>query len=528
MLKVLIADDEQLICRLVQILADWETLGMEVVGTAENGLEALEKIENLQPDILITDIRMPGLSGLELIEEAKRCKPDLEVMIISGYAHFEYAQSAIKFGVGNYLLKPIKKEELMSTLRMLGDRCLARQEGALKDSRSRESRQRDMERIRAGLVRDVLNRETGELTRETLREEYYFDCPGEYFQVFLLKIDCDREEMGQAAVGLVKEKAKEILVPFVERAGGRTVFEFEEFTGCGIVNYDRGQREELRRAFRDGVNELDARKNLFGPVEFSLILGTEEEEAAGIPVSAERAKHVLPERWVSGTGKVLESVPRGCGDKRELLENYGRNIRDAMERMDMEEGRRAVRELQSGLMAMPGVCGRDVLEAVSAAGHLFVSRLETVRMEECLQDFVERVGQCGSAAQVFAVLEIMQESLMGDILTVRRNEALRPVRMAKQYVQKHFRESITLEDVCEATGFSVSYFSALFKKETGEGFSKYLTRVRMEEAKNLLRETGLPVAEICERVGYSDRKHFTAVFHKFTGLNPAEYRKLYG
>ena len=117
---------------------------------------------------------------------------------------------------------------------------------------------------------------------------------------------------------------------------------------------------------------------------------------------------------------------------------------------------------------------------------------------------------------------------MNDIVTVRRNEALRPVRVAKQYVREHFREPITLEDVCVAAGFSVSYFSALFKKETGEGFSKYLVRVRMEEAKNLLRETNLPVAEICSRVGYSDRKHFTSVFHKFTGLNPGEYRKLYG
>ena len=76
--------------------------------------------------------------------------------------------------------------------------------------------------------------------------------------------------------------------------------------------------------------------------------------------------------------------------------------------------------------------------------------------------------------------------------------------------------------------FSTTYFSAMFKKETGEGFAKYLTRIRMEEAKNLLRETGLPVSEICERVGYSDRKHFTHTFHKIAGVNPAEYRKLYG
>ena len=117
MLKVIIADDEERVCRLVQVLADWEALGMEVAGTASNGLEALELVKKIRPDILITDIRMPGCYGLELIQHAKEELPQLEIVIISGYAHFEYAQSAIKHGVGDYLLKPIQKQELMATLK---------------------------------------------------------------------------------------------------------------------------------------------------------------------------------------------------------------------------------------------------------------------------------------------------------------------------------------------------------------------------------------------------------------------------
>lgn len=120
MLKVIIADDERLICRLVQTLADWDSLGMEVVAMAENGLEALELVQSRHPDILITDIRMPGCDGLELIRSAKQIMPDLEVVIISGYAHFEYAQSAMKYGAGYYLLKPIKQAELMETLEKSG------------------------------------------------------------------------------------------------------------------------------------------------------------------------------------------------------------------------------------------------------------------------------------------------------------------------------------------------------------------------------------------------------------------------
>ena len=115
MLKVIIADDERLICRLVQTLA-------------ENGLEALELVQSRHPDILITDIRMPGCDGLELIRSAKQIMPDLEVVIISGYAHFEYAQSAMKYGAGYYLLKPIKQAELMETLEKIREKCESRLE----------------------------------------------------------------------------------------------------------------------------------------------------------------------------------------------------------------------------------------------------------------------------------------------------------------------------------------------------------------------------------------------------------------
>ena len=105
---------------------------------------------------------------------------------------------------------------------------------------------------------------------------------------------------------------------------------------------------------------------------------------------------------------------------------------------------------------------------------------------------------------------------------------VRPIRQAKLYIQNHFSEPITQEEVSSAVGLSSTYFSALFKKEEGEGFARYLTAVRMEKAKILLRESNASVSEICRRVGYNDLKHFTHNFEKATGLKPSAYRKLYG
>ena len=153
MLKVVIADDEARILSLIRLLPDWDALGIEVAGTAGNGLEALALIERERPDILITDIRMPGCQGLELIERARRIVPDIEIIIISGYAHFEYAQTAIKLGVGDYLLKPIKKDELTATLSKLAQRCYAKHPSDPGTAHDGEGRARAALREKPGLTR---------------------------------------------------------------------------------------------------------------------------------------------------------------------------------------------------------------------------------------------------------------------------------------------------------------------------------------------------------------------------------------
>lgn len=529
MIRVIIADDEKLICRLVQALADWEALGMEVAGTAENGLEALKLVESLEPDILITDIRMPGCDGLELIRRAKDLRPQLEVVIISGYAHFEYAQSAIRYGVGNYLLKPIKKDELMETLRKMKERCEARFSAEDEMERSHTNSQKDLRRLRSSLVKDLLSGHPPHLTEEILRDTYHFQIPGDAYQVFLLKIDCDIDRIGGSPYEILQEKAREILENGLSGVCPEYHLYFQDYTGYGILNYQIERKAEIRRSLRDCLNLLDAKKNLYGPVEFSLALGTVVGHCGKLAESLEEARGAVMERLVEGPGRLLEGIPQGSGlEKQNLLDKYVKSMEHAIEVLSAPEAAAACERLRRSVVETHGICGREIYELVLSAGHLFIARCAVANAEGIRHDFDGRCRRCCRTDELFEQLEQMQESLLTETGELRKSEAGRPVRIAKQYVMKHFHEPITLEEVCEAAGFSVSYFSVLFKKETGEGFAKYLTRVRMDEAKRLLRETNLPVAEICERVGYSDRKHFTHTFHKTAGLNPAEYRKLYG
>ena len=265
-------------------------------------------------------------------------------------------------------------------------------------------------------------------------------------------------------------------------------------------------------------------------IEFSMAIGGEVGLPQELEDSLRNAKEAIKERLLEGTGRLLEGVPKGSGRlKQRELDRYAKRIEHAIEVLDAEEAADACQELEQDVIQIPEICGRELYEVVAVAGNLFAARIGIDSVEEIQQEFVAHYcKQCSKKEQLFGELERLQTHLIGQVQESRANESARPIRLAKQYVLQHFSEPITLEEVCEAVGFSVSYFSALFKKETGEGFAKYLTRIRIDEAKNLLRETSLSVGEIGEKVGYSDRKHFTSNFRKIVGLNPAEYRKLYG
>ncbi len=514
-----------MICRLVQTLADWQSLGMEVAGTAENGLEALELIETLKPDILITDIRMPGCNGLELIEQAKKLSPELEVVIISGYAHFEYAQTAIRYGVGNYLLKPIKQAELMDTLKSIREK-IEKTAGLLE---TEQNGRQAVTMLRNSLIRDLLSPHFEGISEETLKNTYYIDPSAGVLQMLLIKIDSGGPKMSDSAVEMLQEKVRELLLSTLREDCAGVLLYFQMSTGYGLLQYREEKRTVVRKKIRDCLNQLNARKDLYGLVEFSLSLGRPVKRAEELMLSLKEAQAAIAERLVEGVGRLLENVPGASGIELEaVLQQYDRLIGQAVELGDETLIDQAVGLLKEKAAATQKLCGREVLELVEKAGVLFITRIAVVSADDIRQQFEFKCGQCGRMDELFEELLKMQKQLLKEAGELKSSEATKPIRMAKQYVKQHFGEPITLEEVCEKAGFSISYFSALFKKETGEGFLKYLTKVRIEEAKTLLRETDMAVSEICEQVGYLDRKHFTHTFRKATGLNPAEYRKVYG
>lgn len=192
MLKIIIADDEDKICQLIYKLVDWKSIQMEVVGIAHNGIEAFDLVKIHNPDIAITDIRMPGLDGLEFIEKAKEVNPNLEFIIISGYQQFEYAQKAIKYGVSDYLLKPIKKDELVGTLTTMKDHYLVKAEQLSNEERMKLSLKNNMVKLRNSFFNEILFKRIkrmNDISIDKINQEYQFHLKKGCFQILTLKLD---------------------------------------------------------------------------------------------------------------------------------------------------------------------------------------------------------------------------------------------------------------------------------------------------------------------------------------------------
>lgn len=529
MLKVMIADDEERICQLIKALVDWKSLDMEVVGIANNGLEAGQMVQTLHPDILITDIRMPGCNGLELIENVKESVTELEIIIISGYAHFAYAQTAIKFGVGDYLLKPINKEELTSTLCKLKQRIEARMETEQNTRQLKQKSANDIRRLQQNLLDQLLAGKEVACAEQTLRDEYYLEVAGGYYQAFCVKIDSRDMGSSQADTTTVLEKVQSLL----EGSLGKRCTKL--LTGChgssciGFLNYTEEKQEQIRRVIRDCLNQLESGRGIYGSVTFTAALGCAVREPEELRESFREMTVIIEERLLKGTGRLYDRMPGTSGmGEQNLLEKYLRLTIHAIEVMSVHEAEAAVNDMKLQIVGMKDVRGCDIKDLVHSAANIFLSQVEVVNRAEELQRFSEQCEMCGSAEELFAKLSSLQERYLEAMSRKHESDTARPIRLAKQYIQNHYTEPITQEEVSNAVGLSAAYFSVLFKKVEGEGFAKYLINVRIEQAKRLLRESNIPVSKVCQQVGYNDLKHFTHTFEKATGVKPTVYRKLYG
>ena len=541
MCRVLIADDEPKVLLLIKSLIEWDRLGLELVATANDGVSALALIEELRPDIVITDIRMPGYDGIELIGRAKELNPAIDFIIISGYRHFDYAQKAIRYGVEDYLLKPLKAVEINQTLGKMIEkyrvRDLARQHEARVSVRLEKDAQLLHERFMAKLVRgaatvgDALP--DGDLAR--VNQEFELALQAGFFQMFAVKADVDAAALAANARRMLLEKTVGAIRDALRGQCHACYLYADERGVFGLLNFDETQKKAIRKALVAVIDELQSQYEIFDRIKVSIGLGSQSTDLREMVTSAREAELAMLNRLILGTGRVIDrAVPenRAAIVARVIATDVRKRLLAGVEVLDAQEVAAVIESVRMEAERCDNLTGAAVLALFDECRQILRFGLKA---QEAVDTWVEaqipviddRLAMCSSVREVFVLLSDYALSLIDHVVTLKKSENARPVREAQKYIHAHFAEPIGLEAVSQWVDLNPTYFSALFKKEAGMNFLEYLTDVRIREAKRLLSDPRKTIADVAADVGYNDVKHFSRVFARSTGIQPSKYRKLY-
>lgn len=517
MYRVLLADDEIHVCQLIEHLVEWETLDAELCGAAHDGVEALELIERLRPHVVISDIRMSGLDGISLLEKVRNAGISCAFILVSGYRQFDYAQKAIQLGVTDYLVKPIKKRELNRAIEkgireLASEVCLA-------------GRTPLGEGDPADLARAI---ETGDsqldqpLSALTAR---YEPSLGENPQIYYGKFVCGESFSSQTLDLLYHHLSARL-------------WETADFSAALTARYEDGFL--LLAGFRTqppGLQSLQRRfQSILSNFAHWIVLLSAGTPQAGESLrdAAERVRFAAETHYFhpGKTAFPASAAPPSFLRFQELLENLG-SLPDAMQVLD---GPAVRRQMESDLHILeaagdPEAVFRYAAWCVDAMNHALsaftaaqggLEELQYLHRNEILRE----LRHCPSIVSLSARLcEVTSEKIQSARQMIEQLEN-RPVRIVRDMVARRYREHISLNDAAEATGLNPVYLSVLFKKETGVNFKDYVANVRMEKAKEFLRQ-GESISRVTELVGYQDAKYFSRLFTRVVGVNPTQYKKLY-
>lgn len=539
MLKVLIADDEEKICQLILKLVDWENLGLQVVATASNGLSAIKEAMEHKPEIIITDIRMPGIDGMELIARIKEHSPDTEIIIISGYRHFEYAQTAIRYGVRNYLLKPIRKEELRDTLIKIVAIYKEKHEQLSFEERVRLVLKNDAGRLRTSFISQIiyssLHQETSQ-SMSVVNSQYHFHFREGLFQVIGIKFDNIGHD--DSNLTFLANKATDLTAQLL----ATDCFDYEIYVECSttyiLMNYNEDALKNVRRGIRQMLDALKTLESIIQEIEITIGVGEAAPWNRGhqIRSSLSQARFMLHQRIINGTGRVIETIDFQQHNDHFInsddFHRFNKDFERALESLNVVEMRTVIYCLMEQLQGTPEVTGYEVLQLSKEVCNLYLFYMKNKKInieneKKFMDTFNQSADDCPNIQRLFSHLANTICTSFKNAVEVKRSEDNKPIRLAKQYIQDNYQKPITLEEVSAMAGFAPNYFSTLFKKETGVSFLEFLQSARMEAAKKILVTTNDGMHLVCEKVGYGDVKYFTKCFIKYTGLKPGEYRKIY-
>lgn len=535
MYKILLVDDEVIVRKGIRETISWAEQGFQCVGDCENGLEALEAIRNLKPDVVLTDIYMPFMDGLELARHIREEYPQTKVVILTGFDDFDYAQQAVKLNVKDFILKPITAAELRKVLDQIREE-LDREYREREDvERLRRQWQESMPLLRERFLEQLALSRIPAAERKERMALFGLHLPGPYYTALAVDpdgfgqhvSDPDKELLKFAVFNIVQEMVSRVQAapsqgeaPVFRNREEKVIALLSGDSADGLYEHAQELAEDIRAAVErylkltvtvgigtiaDNLNRLKgAYTSSISALDYRLLRGTNQVISI---MDMEGRTATLPKLSTDWEKQLVAAIKTGmAGDAEQAIRQMIQELKASMS--GIEPSYIYIQKtIVSLIMAINdlGLTDRDVFgEHINPITHVY--SLNTL---EEIEGWL--VSACHQA------IRTLTES-RNDYTSTQIQEAIR-------YIEEHYHDpDISLKTVCKHVHMSVSYFSSLFKHHTGKTFIEYLTAVRVGKAKELLATTDLKTYEIANRTGYRDPHYFSVIFKKMTGDTPTDFR----
>lgn len=530
MYRLIIVDDEQIVLDGLKFLIEDTMDDVEVVATADSGRTAILACEQHHPDIVLMDIKMPGINGIEAIETIRKRMNHIKYVIISAYEQFEFAKQAVELGVSDYILKPVNPDKVVEVLTKICNEIQLERDQRLKEIENKEKLEKILPVLEHGFVYSLLM--NTDYRDELHKYQALFDADNEKAFVMMLEFgEGKRPELtnkigtgfkGQTfypkVQSTIKYKCKAIVGPLI--VNRMTVVVFGEQTDDEYEQ--RVQALELaENIYSSIVPDLDVNlyigigacypleksKNSLEEAIFSLNRMTDEHIVHVNDIveklsEEDQYSHIDIKEDENHLIKLLES---GQKDQliRELKLFFNRIKKKYHGNVD------SVRNTIIEMMAMVlSSSFRNNLQADIVGYSTYINELNDMKDMMAIQNWCIR--------KVSYIAE--------QISSKKGNHISKVVMEAKEYIDEHLLEEVSLVDISKYVSVSPQYFSKIFKDEIGVTFVEYVRRERIEIAKKLLREQQYSVKEVCYKIGYNDPNYFSRLFKKLVGVSPTEYK----
>ncbi len=512
-MKVMVIDDEPNIREGLKTLIDWETLHCTLIGEAQNGVEGIEKIRLLKPDLVIVDIKMPEVDGIQLIETITHMGMETQFIVLSGYQDFNYAKRAMECHVNHYILKPIDEDLLALKVKeiysYLKNKLIKQKD---LENQIKLSKEQMIKYIVMGLetAEPYLHSATG---YEELNRWYDLKLPWISYTVLLL----DTSEAG------MNFKERNSMKQHLNRSGTYSAFfETDGLIGILVKNQDLDKHCESLQLLRNWVLKQYQK-------EAVITIGIAVNELKEVGKSYTFARYLMDHRFLYGNQKILQEKTLLLLQNNKHNDSYEADTEVKLYQSVCTNQQNQVNNILEDMRGYMESSGWDTERVKAFYMHVYVSVMTS--LIEHQHGLLEReflnpkvFETLYQQSNLFKLHGFIKYQLLTICEYIEDMKPQKTLEMVLDYMKHHYQEDLKIEALGKVFHYSSNYLGKQLKKETGKTFNALLDEVRLKEAQKLLCKPELKIYEIAQITGFHDPDYFTAKFKKYFGLSPKEYR----